>query len=106
MVLIFKNLSNCFRELKMENFNRYRIPVNIQKLEYHKDTACMDDFEILIAKCRHDETSYIEAFTTMIYMEQAANSAGLRDFNLQNVDISLHSHADRTFKIPYNVSTS
>lgn len=90
--------------MKMEGFKPYEIPSNIQKLEFNKETSFLSDFEALGQKCRQDEISYNAAFTAMIQMEEAANSRGLRDYNLENVEIILHSHADHAFKIRYNVS--
>lgn len=88
----------------MLGFQKHEIPMNIQELEFKKNTSCMKDFRSLIQKMRDDEESYTDAFSALIYMEEAANSTSVTKFNLEKVHIEIISRIDHKIKIKYDVS--
>lgn len=83
----------------MRNFRRHEIPIDIQELEFQKKTACMDVYTNLVSKMREDEDSYIEALSSMVYMEEAANGRGAMKYNIHKVNIEIMSQIDHKVKI-------
>lgn len=90
----------------MMNFKVYEIPSDIQELEFEQKRSNLHGFKTLIDRLRSDEDSYISAFTTLLHMDEAANSTSIRQFDLQNIQMKTHSSVDNIFKIVYDVSTS
>lgn len=75
------------RTLQMEPMKQYEIPENIQT-----STGTFLDVD----QARNTEETYIEAFTSMIYMEEYENSEDSRKFSIQ--DAYIEQHADKIFK--------
>lgn len=88
----------------MENLRPYKIPANIQNVEYQNNIHDFNDLEKLVAQSRMSSDMYFSAFTAMIHLEEASESQRISKFNFENVRIDLESNADRTFKIKYDVS--
>lgn len=61
-------------------------------------------FKNIVQKARIEENSYIEAFTAMVHMDEAANSKQLEKFDLENIQIELYSRTDEIFSIRFDVN--
>lgn len=81
----------------------YDIPINIRELEFENDTSSAGIYKEIKQKIRSDEASYISLMTAMIHMEEAANSKGVKKYDLHNIRFTLHSFIDRLFKVKYDV---
>lgn len=90
---------NDSRKLKMSSFQRHEIPINIQELEFKQNTSCLTDFNEHVKNMREDVEAYNEAFSGMIYMEEAANSVEVSAYNMHKVNIEIHSQVQRKIKI-------
>lgn len=84
----------------MAQLESYEIPSDIQNLELHGDTSKLNDFKKIFNEARSNGASYFDAFSTLIYMEESANTKCLTAYNLRNVKIE--HHVDKTFKINYD----
>lgn len=89
----------------MNNLKPYVIPIDIKNLE---TGLCrnMDKFVDLVKKSRYDKNSYCEALTSMLYMEEAANSSHVWKMDLQCVKLILNSTTNRIYKVQHNVRLS
>lgn len=91
----------------MTHLNAYEVPENIKEIErdgdYHNDSFRM--YADLVPQSRSKEEVYLTTYGAMVHFEEAANFKIGLEFDLQNVNIQMHSHADRIFKIKNDVST-
>lgn len=87
----------------MENLRPYKIPDNIQNVEYQKNIQYFSDLEKLVAQSRMRSNMYFSAFTAMIHLEEASESQRISKFNFENVRLDLVSSKDRKFRIKYDV---
>lgn len=82
----------------------YEIPNDIRSIELDNNKTKFDYFKSIVKEARNQENCYIAAFTAMIQMEEAANSKLLTAFDLENVQMNLHSLEDQIFQIRFDVN--
>ncbi|XP_055307474.1 putative helicase mov-10-B.1 [Sitodiplosis mosellana] len=81
-----------FGRLFKGQLEQYAIPPAIIDLELNDDdTSKFESIRENFGDARISSNVYIEKFSTLIHMEEAANSKHLATFDLQNVQISIHS---------------
>lgn len=84
----------------------YFVPVEILRIKQHPFGIYSPPSEELMegmARRRTDESIYIKAFTEMIHLEEAAQSAFLTHFNQQNMKFE-YTGDGREFRIKIEVS--
>lgn len=86
----------------MDALPMHEIPFEILDLE-NGVVKIFDHYKGLIQKARSNEADYILAFTTLINMEEAADSKRVQILNLKNVQMLLQSQPDKIFKVEYSV---
>lgn len=91
-----------FRQLNMTQLEPYEIPTNIKDLEFEDDASKITAIARNFHNAQTDSMAYIEKFTALIHMEEAANSKHLATFDLKNVQISLHSRPQQTYKVAHS----
>lgn len=69
----------------------YTIPLDIIDLE-NGDISKLDSIIEKFANARISPSAYIQKFTALIHMEEAANTKHLETFKLKNVQIASHSN--------------
>lgn len=84
----------------MNGFKMYEIPDYIRTLS---KMSHLDEFNRLISQSRVDEQLYTKTYETLLYMEEEANSKIIRRFDLQKIEVKLHSNVDNVYKIDYKV---
>lgn len=85
----------------MEPLNEYTLPDNIRQLEFHKDKSELKTFEKLFSEPKSKQ-NYIERWTTLIHMEEAANMRPMKDYDLKGVKIKIDSE-NLTFTVVSNL---
>lgn len=83
----------------MSRLDEYAIPPIIQNLEFNGDKSSLSCFEEKIRETRTNQKAYIDAFTALIHMEEAANSTHLTAYDFKYVEIELHSRISKLFKV-------
>lgn len=89
----FYELNWFFRRLSKGQFEQYAIPPAIidLALNYDDTSKLPKSIHENLSDARISSNVYIEKFSTLIHMEEAANSKHLATFDLKNVQISIHS---------------
>lgn len=59
--------------------------------------------ERMLNETRRSSVHYTANFTLLLHLEELANSAKVREHNLECVVLKLHSSVDRVFKIEIDV---
>lgn len=72
--------------------------LDVQSLEFK-------DYREKFTSYRSQSMLYIHAFTNMLHFEELSESKRVEKFNLENVELNLHSFEDRIFKIECQVNT-
>lgn len=92
--------------LKMDKLELYEIPEDIEALESERNPN-LEEYHLFLQNIRTDVDTYISTFTTMLLMEEAASSKGVRIFDLKNVKLARNgsSTAENAYKIEYKVKT-
>lgn len=88
----------------MKDLLTREIPEDIQKIEFDNDTKKLDYLKTVVQEARNNENSYIEAFTAMVQLEEAAHSKFLKTFDIENVPLELHSRENQIFQIRSHVN--
>lgn len=100
--------SNDFGNLKMASLKQYQIPTTIQagiqEIEGNGplDESYVSVIKTNVAKSISDVDSYFYGFRDLLYLNEAADSIFLREFNQKHIRISYS--AGKTFKIQISVS--
>lgn len=90
-----------FRQLQMESTKPYDIPDEIRAIEFDEDSSNFLALKNMIPESRYCESKYIQLLSAMVYLEEAANSRRVQNFNLENVQLTLHSNRDGIFTTEY-----
>lgn len=75
------------------------IPDKIREIEYSGKISDLQYYKNLNDNAHINEAAYIDAFTAMLQFDEAATSKRIAKFDLQNVQLVLHSMDERIFKI-------
>lgn len=87
----------------MAELDLYEIPEQIKKIEWKNEISELKVFQKL--KCATNTLhTYISLYKAMIYMEEAAASKRLLEFDLKDIKLVPFSQKDRTFQIIEHVS--
>lgn len=97
-----KTSETLFGSLLMDPLDVYSIPDEILALESNGNG--FEHFDQIMNTMRLNERSYFEAFTALIYMEEATESIRLQVLELKNAKFSLESQSEQIFGTPFNVS--
>lgn len=89
----------------MKRLLTYEIPDEIRNIELQNDIAKLNHFKAIAEEARTDENAYFASFVAMIQMEEMENSKRLTIYDLENVQLELHSRADQIFQIQFNVNS-
>lgn len=77
-----------FDTLKMAEMKVYDIPNIIEDLEFGQTSkANLDEYKVCMENIRTDVDAYINTFTTMLLMEEAASSKDAREFEMKKVKL-------------------
>lgn len=87
----------------MKPLKMYTIPANICAIQFNGDRSEFERLQSLLSKFRKREADYLELFTAMIHLEEAANSQHIQKFNMKSVNLTLLSPDKPIFKVE-NVS--
>lgn len=68
----------------MECLKQYVIPENVQRIHFNSEFLNIDD-------ARSSESDYISALSTMVYLEELANSEQIQEFNIKQVQMQFHT---------------
>lgn len=88
----------------MKDLLTQEIPDDIRKIEFDNNTKKLDYLKSVVQEARIKENSYIEAFTAMVQLEEAAHSKFLKTFDIENVRLELYSRENQIFQIRTDVS--
>lgn len=83
----------------MEKLLPYEIPEHIQKIEFEDNDAELKK----LGRKRHTPESYTDLFSSMIYLEEAANSKELKKYDL-TAKVKLCSRIDKTLSVEIKVN--
>lgn len=89
----------------MKRLLTYEIPDEIRNIELQNDIAKLNHFKAIAEEAHTDENAYFASFVAMIQMEEMENSKRLTIYDLENVQLELHSRADQIFQIQFNVNS-
>lgn len=87
----------------MKDLKTYEIPDDIRSIEFDGNTEKLDYLKSVVKEARLKEKNYIESFTAMVQLEEAAHSKFLKTFDIENVPIDLHSRERQIFQIQFEV---
>lgn len=94
------------RKLKLVSLPAYEIPSVILDIEESDDpvqkTSSLPIFQGKYSDFRRNETKYIEAYKTMVYFEEAAQSNFVKQFNQENIQLK-YTGEGRIFYIRIDV---
>lgn len=88
----------------MKDLLTHEIPEHIRSIEFDNDTKKLDYLKSVVREARIKENSYIEAFTAMVQLEEAAHSKFLKKFDIENVRLHLYARENQIFQIQINVN--
>lgn len=98
-----------FRKLNMCELKRSDVPDEILSIEQGNSAFDDDDIPPELANlmdkkplCRSNQRDYIKAYTTMVHLEEAAQSEFIAQFNTENVRL-MRSNSEREFRIRNSV---
>lgn len=91
----------AFRNLKMVALKPYDVPADILNVEMGENDTFLEAMKGM-AQTRSNQTDYVKAYSTMIYLEEAAQSLGLLEFN--QTSLRLSRDAGHMFLIKNDVS--
>lgn len=104
LILSFHFSNRISSRLKMEDLMMFEIPESIRNIECYEEQTKLDDLKRTVQEARDSENAYVEAFTAMIQLEEAAASKHLQMFDLESVKLELHSRKDQVFRLKFDVS--
>lgn len=88
----------------MSQLKSYVIPNDIKEIASLKiESQDFQKYKEQMNSSRSKSMLYIQALTSLLHLEELANSKRVQEFNLENVQLKLHSSVDRVFKINYEV---
>lgn len=79
---------HIFRKLQMKPLNTDLFPETIRQIEFYDNKTELAKIAKLFGKPLTEE-NYINRFTNLVYMEEAANSRRLMEYDLSNVKITI-----------------
>lgn len=85
-------------ELSMKDIDMYNIPKQYIRIELEDSTEEFRSLETLMNLPR-TEKIYILLTKAMIFLEEAAATESLREFDLENVILKVHNQKNQTIKI-------
>lgn len=88
----------------MKELLTYEIPDDIRSIEFDNNTEKLDYLKSVVQEARTKESSYIDAFTAMIQLEEAANSKFMKKFDIEDVRPDLCSRENQIFRIRFDVN--
>lgn len=88
----------------MEPLIYHDISKEILELEFDDNTTCLNRIKDLSNEATTNEASYIELYTALIQMEEAATRKQIAAYDLDNVKPALVNRLDKTFRIIIDVS--
>lgn len=78
----------------------FEVPYNIWKLETHSDKAILKDLEDLYSnEDNESESIYFSRMRDMIHMEEMAQLKRMAAYDLENVQLRVKSHKNRTLTV-------
>lgn len=81
-----------FGRMKLEPLKEYPVPAELESLEQNTSAQENDDWVSMLLKLsrnRTNEEKYFEAYTTMIHLEEAAQSKFLIQFKTTKIRLEL-----------------
>lgn len=88
----------------MSQLKSYVIPNDIKEIASLKiESQDFQKYKEQMNSSRSKSMLYIQALTSLLHLEELANSKRVQEFNLDNVKLKLHSSVDCVFKINYEV---
>lgn len=88
----------------MKDLLTYEIPDDIRSIEFDNNTEKLNYLKSVVQEARTKEISYIDAFTAMIQLEEAANSKFMKKFDIEDVRLDLCSRENQIFRIRFDVN--
>lgn len=96
------NKTPCgFGQLRLDTIDGYDVPNKIFRIENGKDESYLVELERLSEKSPMDRNEYIQVFTALLQLEQAAEMMYIKRFN-RTVQLSFYN--DKMFQIKVEVS--
>lgn len=92
-----------FGYLLMEQLKEHILPQNILNLEKNTDASYFSYLERIMNEARTKSKEYVEGYSALIYLENAAEMLNLQSYN-QTCLKFVYSRIGRIFKIKKNVS--
>lgn len=97
----FKNQSTEFRKLNLCSLKTYEVPAEYMNIEQAVPPQIIDLLRSTHLY-RRSQSLYINAYSTMIHLEEAAQALFLTQFNAKSVTLQ-YSGSGRDFSIRKNV---
>lgn len=95
---IQKSTIISFGELSTKETEIYSIPKQYLKIELEKNDKEFKSFKALMAVPKTQDI-YVSLMKAMIFLEEAAVSASLRQFDFDSVMLKIHNKKDQTLEI-------
>lgn len=98
-------IRRTFGKIKLAPLKEYKVPAEIEAIEENgeHDEEWLSIFSRL-SENRCDEATYLEACTTMVYLEEAAQSKFLNQFKTKNIRLERSDNDE--FCLENNVNMS
>lgn len=102
-----KKATTDFGSLKMMKMETYEIPDDIENSEARPNTGKkhLDEYKTCFENMRSDVDAYVNAFKTMLWMEEAASVKDAREFDMKEVQLLQDTTSDspNSYKINHVV---
>lgn len=99
-----QTLLTDYRPLKMMKVHEYIIPPEIEEIEYEGKMSAFSHWESKSPKLMEDPSTYLSLCTTMIHLEECANTKPQREFNSKRIYLKHLSPQGNIFRLEYEVA--
>lgn len=83
-------LTEHYQPLKMMKLRTNAVPEEIENIEFYNDMDELVKFQDLVSDATKDGKAYMKLCSTMVHLEECANSKPQREFSEESVVLEVH----------------